>query len=172
MQKSVSAFVTLDRLPEQHRVFLLKSGACTEFEDCAERKTGCQSTTWNQRGSNVNAHLEVAPSSFPEFSAPKNVKKPIFLAPVTIVELFASHAPRRMKTRKSGDGLQGYFHLEIHACRGFVGCMGRSFHLASTWNQYAGAFNKGARKFFASMAGNCHPLAQIRLSLPQILRFG
>ena len=33
----------------------------------------------------------------------------IFLAAMAIVELFASHVPRRMQILSSGDGLEGHF---------------------------------------------------------------
>ena len=53
--------------------------------------------------------LEGAPPNFFKFSGPKNLEKSILLAPVAIVELFASHVPRRMQILSSGDGLEGHF---------------------------------------------------------------
>ena len=50
-----------------------------------------------------------APPKLSKFSGSKNEGKSTFLAPVTIVELFASHVPRRMQILSSGDGLEGHF---------------------------------------------------------------
>ena len=50
-----------------------------------------------------------APPNFSKFSGPKNYEKSIFLVPMTIVEMFASHVPRRMQILSSGDGLEGHF---------------------------------------------------------------
>ena len=47
--------------------------------------------------------------NFSKFSSPKNYEKSIFLVPVTIVELFASHVPRRLQILSSGDGLESHF---------------------------------------------------------------
>ena len=52
---------------------------------------------------------EGAPPNFSKFSGPKNCEKSIFMAAVTIVELFASHVPQCMQIMSSGDGLEGHF---------------------------------------------------------------
>ena len=57
-----------------------------------------------------------APPNFSKFSGPKNPEKILFWAPVTIVELFASHVPRRMQILSSGDGLEGHFQTVFLYC--------------------------------------------------------
>ena len=50
-----------------------------------------------------------APPIFSKFLGLKNYEKSIFLVPVAIVEMFASHVPRRMQILSIGDGLEGHF---------------------------------------------------------------
>ena len=50
-----------------------------------------------------------APPNVSRTLAPKNSEKYIFLAPVTIVEMFASHVPRRIQILGTGGGLGGYY---------------------------------------------------------------
>ena len=49
-----------------------------------------------------------APQDFSESSGPKNSGNSIFLAPMCIVELFASHVPRRMQIPSFGDDVEGH----------------------------------------------------------------
>ena len=60
-------------------------------------------------GINMKVHSTGAPPYFSRFSGPKNAEERIFLAPMTIVEIFAKHVPRRMQLLSSGDGLEGRF---------------------------------------------------------------
>ena len=46
---------------------------------------------------------------FSRFSGPKNSEKSISVVPVAIVEMLASHVPRRMQILSIGDGLEGHF---------------------------------------------------------------
>ena len=64
------------------------------------------------------------PPKFSKFSDPENLEKSILLAPVTIVELFASHVPRRMQILSSGDGLEDHFQT---VCLNFSTFVSRIF---------------------------------------------
>ena len=80
------------------------------------RRSCCPSSHRFEGGFNVDTiwiNMKVPckrePPIFSIFSGPKNSEKSMFLVPVTIVEMFVSHVPRRMQILSSGDGVESHF---------------------------------------------------------------
>ena len=62
-----------------------------------------------REGEASHAELPLPGSADLHFRVQTKWEKSIVLVPVTIVEMFASHVPRRMQILRSGDGLEGHF---------------------------------------------------------------